>query len=118
MGFLNPKLTGSKPKGIKVETFEIHYLIRTPKVEKFSLQPISKALCLKGLGFRVSMGFYWVSIGFLRVSIGFLRVSMVFYGFLWVSMGFSGFLRVSTCFLNPKALRPKGAFGPSPPPGG
>ena len=47
------KLTGPKPKGIKVETFRIDYLIRTPKVEKFSLQPISKALCLKGLGFRV-----------------------------------------------------------------
>ena len=35
------KLTGPKPKGIKVETFRIDYLIRTPKVEKLSLQPIS-----------------------------------------------------------------------------
>ena len=34
-------LTGPKPKGIKVETFRIGYLIRTPKVEKLSLQPIS-----------------------------------------------------------------------------
>ena len=34
-------LTGSKPKGTKVETFRIDYLIRTPKVEKLSLQPIS-----------------------------------------------------------------------------
>ena len=33
-------LTGPKPKGIKVETFRIDYLIRTPKVEKLSLQPI------------------------------------------------------------------------------
>ena len=29
-----------KPKEIKVETFRIDYLIRTPKVEKLSLQPI------------------------------------------------------------------------------
>ena len=34
-------LTGPKPKEIKVETFRIDYLIRTPKVEKLSLQPIS-----------------------------------------------------------------------------
>ena len=34
-------LTGPKPKGTKVETFRIDYLIRTPKVEMFSLQPIS-----------------------------------------------------------------------------
>ena len=34
-------LTGPKPKGIKVETFRIDYLIRTPKVENLSLQPIS-----------------------------------------------------------------------------
>ena len=33
-------LTGPKPKEIKVETFRIDYLIRTPKVEKLSLQPI------------------------------------------------------------------------------
>ena len=33
-------LTGPKPKGIKDETFRIDYLIRTAKVEKFSLQPI------------------------------------------------------------------------------
>ena len=32
---------GPKPKGINVETFRIDYLIRTPKVEKLSLQPIS-----------------------------------------------------------------------------
>ena len=36
------RLTGPKPKGIKVETFRIDYLIRTPKVEKLSLQPIRK----------------------------------------------------------------------------
>ena len=35
-------LTGPKPKEIKVETFRIDYLIRTAKVEKLSLQPISK----------------------------------------------------------------------------
>ena len=34
-------LTGPKPKEIKVETFRTDYLIRTPKVEKLSLQPIS-----------------------------------------------------------------------------
>ena len=33
-------LTGPKPKEIKVETFIIDYLIRSPKVEKLSLQPI------------------------------------------------------------------------------
>ena len=33
-------LTGPKPKGIKVETFRIDCLIRTPKVKKLSLQPI------------------------------------------------------------------------------
>ena len=33
-------LTGPKPKEIKVETFRIDYLIRGPKVEKLSLQPI------------------------------------------------------------------------------
>ena len=33
-------LTGPEPKKIKVETFRIDYLIRTPKVEKLSLQPI------------------------------------------------------------------------------
>ena len=38
----NPlNLTGPKPKEIKVETFRIDYLRRTPKVEKLSLQPIS-----------------------------------------------------------------------------
>ena len=36
------KLTGPKPEEIKVETFRIDYLIRTQKVEKLSLQPISK----------------------------------------------------------------------------
>ena len=35
-----PILTGPKPKGIKVETFRTDCLIRTPKVEKLSLQPI------------------------------------------------------------------------------
>ena len=34
------RLTGPNPKGIKVETFRIDYLIRTPKVEKLSLQAI------------------------------------------------------------------------------
>ena len=34
-------LTGPKPKEIKVETFRIDYHVRTPKVEKLSLQPIS-----------------------------------------------------------------------------
>ena len=39
-------LTGPKPKEIKVETFRIDYLIRKPKVEKLSLQPISyRASC-------------------------------------------------------------------------
>ena len=33
--------TGPKPKGIKVENFRIDYLVRTPKVEKLSLQSIS-----------------------------------------------------------------------------
>ena len=33
-------LTGPKPKEIQVETFRIDYLVRTPKVEKLSLQPI------------------------------------------------------------------------------
>ena len=36
------RLTGPKPKEIKVETFRIDYLIRTPKVEKLSLQPIRR----------------------------------------------------------------------------
>ena len=36
------QLTGPKPKETKVETFRIDYLIRTPKVEKLSLQPISQ----------------------------------------------------------------------------
>ena len=41
---LNPYthiLTGPKAKEIRVETFRIDYLIRGPKVEKLSLQPIS-----------------------------------------------------------------------------
>ena len=38
-------LTAPKPKGIRVETFRIDYLIRTPKVEKFSLQPIRISPC-------------------------------------------------------------------------
>ena len=33
-------LTGPKPKEIKVETVRIDYLIKGPKVEKLSLQPI------------------------------------------------------------------------------
>ena len=37
---LNLILAGPKPKEIQVETFRIDYLIRTPKVEKLSLQPI------------------------------------------------------------------------------
>ena len=44
------KLTGPKPKEIKVETFRIDYLIRTPKVEKLSLQPIR-------------VGSFWVKVG-------------------------------------------------------
>ena len=36
------KRTGPKPKEIKVETFRIDYLIRGPKDEKLSLQPIRK----------------------------------------------------------------------------
>ena len=44
-------LTGPKPKGIKVETFRIDYLIRTPKVQKLSLQPIR--VCDSRLRFRV-----------------------------------------------------------------
>ena len=36
------ELTGPKPKEIKVETFRIDYLIRTLKVEKLGLQPISE----------------------------------------------------------------------------
>ena len=41
--------TGPKPKGIKVKTFRIDYLIRTPKVEKLSLQPISSIVSIGGL---------------------------------------------------------------------
>ena len=37
-------LTGPKPQGIKAETFRIDYLARTTKVEKFSLQPVSRAV--------------------------------------------------------------------------
>ena len=40
MSFNDP-LTGPKPKEITVETFRIDYLLRGPKVEKLSLQPIS-----------------------------------------------------------------------------
>ena len=36
----NLQLTGPKPKEIKVETFRNDYVIRTPKVEKLSIQPI------------------------------------------------------------------------------
>ena len=34
-------LTGPKPKEIKAETFRIDCFIRTPKMEKLSLRPIS-----------------------------------------------------------------------------
>ena len=34
-------LTGPKPKEIKAETFRIHYLIRSPKVEKLGFEPVS-----------------------------------------------------------------------------
>ena len=34
-------LTGPKPKEIKVETFRINYLIRSPKVEKLGFEPVS-----------------------------------------------------------------------------
>ena len=34
-------LTGPEPKEITVETFKIDHLIRTPRVEKLSLQAIS-----------------------------------------------------------------------------
>ena len=44
------ELTGPKPKGIKVETFRIYYLIRPPKVENLSLQPISECLEFNSLG--------------------------------------------------------------------
>ena len=46
-------LTGPKPKGIKVETFRIDCLMRTPTVEKLSLQPISlgpKTILYKAFG--------------------------------------------------------------------
>ena len=40
--YLRPyTLTGPKPTETKAETFRIDYLIRTQKVEKLSLQPIS-----------------------------------------------------------------------------
>ena len=42
-------LTGPKPKEIKVETFRIDYLIRTPKVEKLSLQPIRVKLTRRSI---------------------------------------------------------------------
>ena len=41
------ELTGPRPKEIKVETFRIDYLIRAPKVEKLSLQPIRQEGKLK-----------------------------------------------------------------------
>ena len=47
-------LTGPKPKGIKVETFRIDYLIRTPKVKKLSLQPI-RLECFRMLGFLCAL---------------------------------------------------------------
>ena len=46
-------LTGPKPKEIQVETFRIDYLIRTPKVEKMSLQPIRIGLGVDDFGFGV-----------------------------------------------------------------
>ena len=36
-----------KTQGIKVETFRIDYIIRTPKVEKLSLQAIRESLGLR-----------------------------------------------------------------------
>ena len=39
VGFLL-MVTSRKPRGITIETFRIDYYIRTPKVEKLSLQPI------------------------------------------------------------------------------
>ena len=36
------RLTGPKPKEIKVETFRINYLIRSPKVEKLGFEPVSR----------------------------------------------------------------------------
>ena len=36
------QLTGPKPKEIKVETFRINYLIRSPKVEKLGFEPVSQ----------------------------------------------------------------------------
>ena len=46
LGIQKPTVLGVRPGGRegenkKVETFRIDYLIRTPKVEKLSLQPIS-----------------------------------------------------------------------------
>ena len=92
MGCPGSRLTGPKPKEMKVEASRIDYLIRTSKVEKLSLQPISRVL-----GFRVSgvqaLGF-WGIFGF-RVSrvLGFLA----FLGLLGLralgfsALGFRGF---------------------------
>ena len=43
---LNPK-----PKEIEVETFRIDYLIRGPKVEKLSLEPIRFLVGNAGMGY-------------------------------------------------------------------
>ena len=62
-------LTGPKAKGIKVETFRIDYLTRAPKVEKLSLQPISRRVVensSRGQLFRERLTF----MALLRSSIG------------------------------------------------
>ena len=48
------RLTGPKPKKIKVETFRIDYFVRTPKVKKLSLQPI-RLECFRMLGFLCAL---------------------------------------------------------------
>ena len=60
------RLTGPKPKKIKVETFRIDYFVRTPKVKKLSLQPISRRVYdpegLKAWGKeKASEGEFWSS---------------------------------------------------------
>ena len=65
---LQTLLTGPKPKEIKVETFRIDYLIRAPKVEKLSKQPISLMtwgirLKVQRFGFGVS-GLWVLGSGF------------------------------------------------------
>ena len=43
---LKEPLTGPKQQEIKAETFKIDHLVRTPKVEKLSLQPIRPLLVM------------------------------------------------------------------------